>query len=835
MRNFLLILSCLLILFPITLFPDSFEKSLHEILKGGTLEELKEACRVRYLSDEGGPLDLQRRLLEYEFNKGFPQVDERVAVGDMEEIILNHADFIEYQEDEEGDEIIFLRGNVDIEYAAKKITADQVNINVDTGIITGVGNITFISQGKEYWAESFYYNSSTDEGLFINAKTYISKFFYKGGIIWKVHESEKFVAEDVTLTTCDLDDPHYRIESDKLYFYDENRVLIKDASIYYGSEKVMRLPYLYKNLNEPVIRSSLYFRERAGIVSQNTYYPLETDEKELKLKGDFYERLGLYIGSDFSAIYPSGGSTQIGVSAALSNDVYRYEDVTEEWSPYGPPGDPDFSINRDLRYKLALYQMINFGTGYENETEFNIYWASDPYYAFDFERRKEKFDVFDLINQAEYDYPRKSSGFTWFVNNYFFYKYLSISIQNRLRFEPQRDTDEEFRFLPDYYEYRIYTLTTPDITVSHQKSILNGKRPEIFSDINYKSSASYSHTIYYDENGNLSSELHKANTLLNFNRDYLLSEFVLFTPEIEVGAQGQAHVEPDSSEELDDKQNSFLYGKAKENIKVGSSHIYLEMTHDLKYKFVGPDDEYVYGDFRIHELAIGGYAGWEIFTDYIRTSIDLRPTYDWERNRYKTFELDENRFSPLINTLTFKPFFVLSMRDRLIYDIADARFKTNSFDLNYESSAIYLWGREFFIQWNLDWEHNFVNPRLDILRSSFGLNARVHRYWELYLTVLSRNDDLWRYEKLGDPFVDLLKSFNFFNTEDREESLFKIKGISLGFIHDLHDWELRFDYTGNRQLSFDQSRYLWNNTYSISLGLKEIESLRIHTQYAERK
>ena len=96
--------------------------------------------------------------------------------------------------------------------------------------------------------------------------------------------------------------------------------------------------------------------------------------------------------------------------------------------------------------------MINFGTGYENETEFNIYWASDPYYTFDFERRKEKFDVFDLINQAEYDYPRKSSGFTWFVNNYFFYNYLSISIQNRLRFEPQRDTDEEFRFLPDYYE-----------------------------------------------------------------------------------------------------------------------------------------------------------------------------------------------------------------------------------------------------------------------------------------------------------------------------------------------------------------------------------------------
>ena len=99
MRNFLLILSCLLVLFPITLFPDSLEKSLHEILKEGTLEELKEACRARSLSDDGGRLDLQRRLLEYEFKMGFPQFDERVAVGEMEGIILNHADFIEYQED----------------------------------------------------------------------------------------------------------------------------------------------------------------------------------------------------------------------------------------------------------------------------------------------------------------------------------------------------------------------------------------------------------------------------------------------------------------------------------------------------------------------------------------------------------------------------------------------------------------------------------------------------------------------------------------------------------------------------------------------------------------
>jgi hypothetical protein len=142
------------------------------------------------------------------------------------------------------------------------------------------------------------------------------------------------------------------------------------------------------------------------------------------------------------------------------------------------------------------------------------------------------------------------------------------------------------------------------------------------------------------------------------------------------------------------------------------------------------------------------------------------------------------------------------------------------------------------VSWGLDWEHNFVNPFLDTLHSKFGVTAQVHPYWTVYLSVLSRNDDIWKYYERGDdkinPVVDLLKSFNLFNIEDRKESNFKMKSISLGLVHDLHDWEMRFDYTGNRELSYDGSRYIWNNTYSISLGLKEVRDLLIHSKFSER-
>ena len=70
---------------------------------------------------------------------------------------------------------------------------------------------------------------------------------------------------------------------------------------------------------------------------------------------------------------------------------------------------------------------------------------------------------------------------------------------------------------------------------------------------------------------------------------------------------------------------------------------------------------------------------------------------------------------------------------------------------------------------------------------------------------------------------------NFFSNEDRKASYFKMKSISFGFIRDLRDWEMRFDYTGNRELSYDGTRYIWDNTYSISMGLKDVSSVNLHT------
>jgi hypothetical protein len=170
----------------------------------------------------------------------------------------------------------------------------------------------------------------------------------------------------------------------------------------------------------------------------------------------------------------------------------------------------------------------------------------------------------------------------------------------------------------------------------------------------------------------------------------------------------------------------------------------------------------------------------------------------------------------------------------LIYDIANSQFKTNEISMGVKSPDWYLRKHHFYLTWDFVWHHNFSTARNDELRSIFRVDADLHQFWKVYIRTLSLNENMWKYfasetDNPINPAVDLLKSFNFFNTEDRKASNFKLKTISFGFVRDLHEWELIFDYTGSRELIPNGTTYRWEQTFTIALGLKQVEGVRIHT------
>jgi hypothetical protein len=821
----------------------------HEILRNGTLEDLQAECRRRDLPEQGGAIELRRRLLDNQrerdaafFADSAGSPGQGPGAGD---IVLEHADFMEYSQDERGNGLVWLRGNVRILYAGKEIRADEVSVNTGSKIITGRGDILFADKGKEYRAESFVYDATSDEGVFYSAETAIGAFTCTGASIRKLPDGEKLEGGGVSLSTCPLENPHYRIEGERLSLYDNRRVLIENASLYYGSEPVVRLPYVYRRLTERAVKSSISFRERSGLTAQNTYYPLKTDAKQLVLKGDFYERLGIYAGGDYTSL-SAKGETRFGLSAALSNDIYNEDDlgipVTENWTPLGPPLASVYSIDRSLRYRVYLTERLRTGTYFDNTLALDIGWISDPYYQYDFERRSEHLDLFSLLGTAEadYPYPRAGKGFSWVIDDTLVYRNLSVALKNRVRFEPQRNEAVTFVSLPDYYKYRVYALTAPELTVAHSTPLFAGGSSAVFSEIGYRSEGRYRHTAYFDERGALSSELHGAIASVRFEKEYSLGRSVKVAPALELGAQGQSHFDPDAEETTDDRRQSMVYGRTTEELVLGREALSLSLTHDLKYKILGPDDLYEFGSFRVHDLSLAARAKGSLFSDTITTSYDLRPRYNWVERRYEGSLLEGDRFAPLINTLAFTPSPELSASDKLVYDIAAGRMKTSSFRLNYTSKAIYLRRCELSASWDLAWEHNFLDPFLDTFSSVFGFDAKPHPLWTFSFSVLSRNDDFWKYFRAtnpdpDNPLIDLLKSFNFFDRSDREDSNFKLKSVSIGFSHDLHDWVLSGGYRGSRELSYDGKRYEWNNTYFVGLSLKNVRNAEIGADFSERR
>jgi hypothetical protein len=161
------------------------------------------------------------------------------------------------------------------------------------------------------------------------------------------------------------------------------------------------------------------------------------------------------------------------------------------------------------------------------------------------------------------------------------------------------------------------------------------------------------------------------------------------------------------------------------------------------------------------------------------------------------------------------------------------RVQLSQLRLGYQLDAkpIYLWKNRIWAEpqidtgWSIDLRE-FTENSLDFV---FTLKFFIYRFLELSFTSASTNNQTYRYfphlaEEIGqtpvNPFLDLLKSFNFFSPEDRRESAFKLRSISVQAVHHLHDWDLIVTYEGKPTLfsnSAGRLQYHWENTLILLL------------------
>ena len=143
-----------------------------------------------------------------------------------------------------------------------------------------------------------------------------------------------------------------------------------------------------------------------------------------------------------------------------------------------------------------------------------------------------------------------------------------------------------------------------------------------------------------------------------------------------------------------------------------------------------------------------------------------------------------------------------------------------------------------------------VDPEAFVRDNSFSfdlrLDVRIYRFLDLSFRSSSVNRHLYRYlpgmaEQAGDrwvnPIVDLARSFNFLNSEDRVASAFKLESLRIEALHRLGDWNLSLAYQGrpeqhveyNADTDREEPRVVW--TPALSVEVRWIPIPELHSSF----
>ncbi len=169
-----------------------------------------------------------------------------------EPIIIN-GDTVEYLT--EGKEVS-ATGNVSVISKGSKLTCQKLTVNTQTKEGEAEGNVRLEDAKGIIVGEKIKYNFQTKTGMIIDAGFRETPFFGRAENVEKISDSE-FVGRRGYMTTCDFDNPHWRIKSKRMDIFPDDKVQTKDDTVYIGRVPVLYAPQFNKSLQDPLMQVQL--------------------------------------------------------------------------------------------------------------------------------------------------------------------------------------------------------------------------------------------------------------------------------------------------------------------------------------------------------------------------------------------------------------------------------------------------------------------------------------------------------------------------------------------------------------------------------------------------
>ncbi|RYG21719.1 LPS-assembly protein LptD, partial [bacterium] len=313
-------------------------------------------------------------------------------------------ELISVDDTEQEGQSVRLKGNVEFVARGYRVRCDEAYGNLRQQVWTCSGNVFITGNGANIVGERITVDFINENYVAENTETQLTPEQLQYRLTDKLYVAGKLSAgtrwlthtQDGSLTTCNLERPHYGIEARDLEIRTGKRAIFRDTRIRLFSKTVLRVPFLVVPLEDRTYRNLPYFgrSEDEGYFVKNTYAIPMKGNAALVTRQDFMEKLGVGLGLEYGYAAPTvSGVARVykifGQAKTLnfSNDhrqAFNWGSISlqndyQQDNYLTAPGQTLLNTRGTLTYnnlfadrattRLTLNRNENKSTGYSNTTQ----------------------------------------------------------------------------------------------------------------------------------------------------------------------------------------------------------------------------------------------------------------------------------------------------------------------------------------------------------------------------------------------------------------------------------------------------------------------------------
>ncbi|MDR1474802.1 MAG: hypothetical protein LBS38_03880 [Endomicrobium sp.] len=617
------------------------------------------------------------------------------------------ADALEYDEIEGK---VIAQGHVVLDWDNKKVFADYVEFLIQEKSMTALGNVTIEENSDITHSESIVYNYDNETGLIKESFVSSSNFLFVRSKYMNRLGKDTFKLKHVTLSTCDLDEPHTYFKAHRANLVLNKRVTIYNPIFYIGKIPVLYFPFITKSL-----KSGRGFGSRLKVTLEPGYtwdegFTLKTivscslsDNSMVKAKYDHLGKRGTGYGGEINYVTNGG---------MLNVDTYYTEDLF---------------INKKRWYlRPNCFQRINNTWTLRSQGEFQSDNTLNNYY-----------------NQSNWDRT---------VNN--LHSFISFTRQwakSSLNFS------FDYRAKYDNTKYEITSIDVPIIKwSSYQRDLIWG--------IKHKALVEYSNTYKkYETRVSTAGLFYKSTAKFEYgiNRSFKIGKRFTLTPGLKAT---ENWYDKDNKNELKNAFFTTYGGNFNTRFRATSWMDWnANYTGEARTKTNSLDIDTKLRDYGIVRNNIDlkniMYVG-------DKTQVETRIRYNLMRYR----DVPSIKWSPLTTNITWTPkHYITAIFEES--QVIDPIFKFNSlkFDLNIGGHIVDPTMRTLSFNFGLFYQR-FDNPKEAYRNSSIdnviGFGLWLSPKWRLDYTLrctIAMNTMYSKYSKLNEQELKLYRDCHCYN------------------------------------------------------------------------